>query len=249
MNPIIIANTKTYIDSISKFYSLQEKIWQLLEKNNYKYMVAVPYTFINMVAREEFIGFTVGAQNIDTTENGAHTGSVTTHNIKEAGAKFVILGHSEVRKRGESNEDISKKIIDALKNGLKVVLCVGENKRSEENFTYIKEIVEMVKIPLQLIDKKSAENLIIAYEPVWAIGANKPASPQQVQEIAILIRRTLIEILGIEAAKKIKIIYGGSVDETNAKAFLDNATVDGVLVGRACMNAEKFATLVNTLYK
>lgn len=97
--------------------------------------------------------------------------------------------------------------------------------------------------------KKYSEYITVAYEPVWAIGAPRPASPDQVMEICIVIRRTLSEVFGLDFAKKIKIIYGGSVDDTNAKPFLDESTCDGVLVGRASMDAEKFSGIVNSLYK
>jgi triosephosphate isomerase (TIM) len=250
-SPIIIANTKAYIDSLKNFYTLQENIWQQIKKENYKYYIALPAPLINIIHKENYKGFTVGAQNFDLNNIGPYTSQVTLQNIIEAGAKFVILGHSEVRTFGEADEDINKKIKNALHyNNILTVLCIGEKSREGDvNGEYIEEVKKSLEKCLEKVDKNSLEKLIIAYEPVWAIGGNSAASSYDVQEIVILIRRTLVEKFGIDYAKRVKIIYGGSVDEDNAKSFLENATVDGVLVGRACMQAEKFAKIVNSLYE
>jgi triosephosphate isomerase len=250
--PIIISNTKSYIVNLKDFYKLQNDIWKNLKKENYKYHVAVPSSLITLISRESYKAFTVGAQNYGALENGAHTGCDTVENIKESGAKFVILGHSEVRAGGDTSESISEKVNLALNSNIYAVLCVGEKSRTvqDEKYEdgYIDELIKMLTSSLKGINKNKTDKLIIAYEPVWAIGSNLPASPDVVMQTVVLIRRELAKVFGIEAAKKIKIIYGGSVDEDNAKDYIRNATCDGVLVGRASMNAKVFANIVNNIY-
>jgi triosephosphate isomerase len=267
--PIIIANTKAYINNLKDFYKLQDIVWKKLDKESYRYNVAVPNSLINMVKGEKYKAFAVGSQNFGAVENGAYTGCDTAENVSDAGAEFVILGHSEVRGAGDTDENINDKIKKALYNNLDIVFCVGEKSRAEENkninlenvsgekrnsenkntLDYVEEIRKQIKLGLKMVDKKYTDKITIAYEPVWAIGAARPATTDQVMEICIVIRRTLSEVFGLDFAKKIKIVYGGSVEESNAKAFLNESTCDGVLIGRACMDGEKFSNIVNSLYK
>ncbi len=250
--PIIISNTKTYIKTLKDFYKLQNEIWINLEKENYKYYVAVPSSLISTIKNEEYRAFEVGAQNYTGIENGAHTGSDTLVNILEAGARFIILGHSEVRAAGEDSFTISQKVSTSLSSNIKTVLCVGEKKRNilgdKYESDFATEIIKMLLESLNSVNKNDVHNLVIAYEPVWAIGASIPATPSIVMESVIIIRRELARKFGIDAAKKIKIIYGGSVDETNAVEYIKQATCDGVLVGRASADAKVFAKLINNLY-
>lgn len=250
--PIIISNTKTYIKTLKDFYKLQNEIWNNLEKENYKYYVAVPNSLISTISKEEYKAFETGSQNYVATENGAHTGSDTLVNILEAGAKFVILGHSEVRAAGEDSFVISQKVSSSLSSNIKTVLCVGEKERhilgDKYESDFAAEIIKMLLESLTSVNKNDVHNLIIAYEPVWAIGASIPATPSIVIEAVIIIRRELAKKFGIDAAKKIKIIYGGSVDEINAVDYIKQATCDGVLVGRASTDAKVFAKLINNLY-
>jgi triosephosphate isomerase len=250
--PIIISNTKAYIKSIKDFYKLQNEIWINLEKETYKYYVAVPSSLISLIKREEYKAFDVGAQNYSASENGAHTGTDTLSNVLEAGVEFLILGHSEVRERGESSFEISKKVSESLYSKTKTVLCIGEKERKiisdKHEYTFADEIIKMLNDSLTSVNKNDVHNLVIAYEPVWAIGSNTPATPSIVMEAVIIIRRELSRKFGIDAAKKIKIIYGGSVDDTNAVEYIKGATCDGVLVGRSSTDAKVFAKLINNIY-
>ena len=244
--PLIIANTKAYITSLRDFYKLQDKIWLKLDKENYKYYCAVPSPLISSISKEEYNAIVVGAQNFETVELGAHTGSSTFENILEAGARFVILGHSEVRKNGETDILINEKVKKSLNKKTLTILCLGESERNENN-DYVDIIKDQLKKCLSHIDKNETHNLVVAYEPLWAIGAAISATSEEAQEAIIIIRRTLVDMFGIDNAKKIKVVYGGAVDDNNAKRFITDATADGVLVGRACMDADKFASIVNSL--
>ena len=244
--PLIIANTKSYIANLKSFYKLQDSIWQKLEKENYTYMCAVPSSLIYKIEKEEYRAFTVGAQNFETTENGAFTGANTFENILEAGARFVIVGHSETREMSDNDDLINLKVRKTISNNFTTILCVGEKERVGD-VEYVDFIKNQLKQDLKNIDKNYISKLIIAYEPLWAIGAAKAATSDEAQEAIIIIRRTLVDMFGIDNAKKVKVIYGGSVDADNAKRFVSEATADGVLVGRACMDANKFAGIVNSL--
>ena len=243
--PLIIGNTKSYITSLKDFYKLQDTIWSKLNKESYKYYLAVPSSIISQIKSEQYNAFIVGAQNFEAVENGASTGANTLDNIIEAGANFIIVGHSETRQMSDSDDLINLKIKKSLSKNLMTILCVGEKERG--NFDYSEFIKTQIKKDLHNINKENVDKLVIAYEPLWAIGAAISATSEEAQEAIIIIRRTLVDIFGIDSAKKIKVIYGGSVDECNAKRFVDEATADGVLVGRACMDAEKWGDIVNVL--
>lgn len=246
-NPIIVANLKCYSKNLREIFKLQDDIFQFLKKEKYKYYLALPNVYIKSVADEKYKAVVAGAQNFDVTEQGAHTGGNNLEHVIDAGAEFTILGHSELRKLGESNEKIAEKINIAAKK-ISVVLCIGEEKR-ELGIEYLDEIKKQLLECLVNFEKKNSERLIVAYEPVWAIGRATPARENEVLEAVIEIRRTLLEKFGIENAKKIKVIYGGSVEDKDILKFVTDSTVDGVLVGRASLNAKTFANIINDLYE
>ena len=246
--PLIIGNTKSYITSLKDFYKLQDTIWSKLNKESYKYHLAVPSSIISQIKSEKYNAFVIGAQNFEAVENGASTGANTLDNIIEAGANFIIVGHSETRQMSDSDDLINLKIKKSLSKNLMTILCVGEKSREVgDGFDYSEFIKTQIRKDLHNINKENIDKLVIAYEPLWAVGAAISATSEEAQEAIIIIRRTLVDIFGIDSAKKIKVIYGGSVDECNAKRFVDEATADGVLVGRACMDAEKWSGIVNSL--
>lgn len=278
-NPLIIANTKSYLSSAKHVYHIHDSVWQLLDKEKYSYYLALPSSMIYEVSKEKYKAFKVGGQNVDTMEDGAHTGGTTCAQLSSAGAEFVILGHSEVRARGDTDSAIAYKVAQALGFGLMTVLCIGENSREgnieystgiEKNIKnskidnsdeknrqidketypvdYLDEIKSILTQNLSQIDRRSVDRLVIAYEPVWAIGAVRPASSDQTLEAVIVIRRTLVEMFGLENAKKIRIIYGGSVSDENIAQYVRESGVDGVLVGRASLESKRFANIVNSLY-
>lgn len=246
-NPIIVANLKSYPKNLREIFKLQEDIFQYLEKEKYKYYVAVPDMYVKALHDEQYKSVIPGVQNFDVTEYGAYTGMANLDHIIDAGADFTILGHSEKRKAGETNTKINERINFAAKR-IEVVLCIGEEKR-EAGIEYLEEIKKQLLECVENFEKKNCERLIVAYEPVWAIGRANPAREDEVLEAVIEIRRTLLERFGMENAKKVKVIYGGSVEDKDIKQFVTNSTVDGVLVGRASLQAKVFANIVNSLYE
>ncbi len=189
----------------------------------------------------------LGAQDAFWGDTGAFTGEVSAEMLYGAGARYVILGHSEKRAQGESDSEINKKIKSSLASGLLPILCVGENER-DLNHEYFNLIKAQLKVCLEGISKSLASKIIIAYEPVWAISSTpdrKDATPDDSQEMVIFIRKILFDKFGPDGGR-MRIIYGGSVSEKSAEEFLRNGGVDGLLVGRASLDAKKFGEIVKT---
>lgn len=181
----------------------------------------------------------IGAQNCCEHESGAYTGEISPLALADMGVEFVLVGHSERRTiYGESNEVLNKKLLLALKHGLKVIYCVGETLSERENSETFKVIETQLTVGLQNLPEELAANLMIAYEPVWAIGTGKTASAEQAEEVHAFIRSQL----ALNAEQTI-ILYGGSVKPDNIDSLLDKENIDGALVGGASLKAQDFRAL------
>ena len=206
-----------------------------------------PFTALDAVADAidgRAVGY--GAQDIHWEDAGAFTGAVSGPMIAEIKAEYVLVGHSERRTIfGENEKIVASKIIAAYRNGLKPILCVGENLEEREGGKTARKINMQLKSALRVIAPEDAENLVIAYEPIWAIGSGKAATPQDAQEVCRLIREKVAKIFTPVIARKVRILYGGSVNEKNAASF-NIPGIDGVLVGGASLKAESFAAIVRS---
>lgn len=187
----------------------------------------------------------MGGQDAYFENEGAHTGETSPRALASLGVTHVILGHSERRAGGETDAVVAKKAQLAIKNKLSVILCVGERSRDDAG-AYFGEVNNQLRESLEGFPKTEAKRLIIAYEPIWAIGssATRAALPADFHEMSILIRRNLVEYFGKKIAFTIPILYGGSADERNAEAFLKAGGADGLLVGRASLDPEKFTAII-----
>lgn len=201
--------------------------------------IAPPFTLLHAVHREaEQIG--VGAQDCHHAEGGAHTGDISAAMCADAGAKFVILGHSERRgDHGESDGCVQQKVGVALEAGLRVILCCGESENIRDSGQAIAFVTKQLRASLPSIDD-AAEKLTIAYEPIWAIGTGKTATPEDVSEMHVAIRALMVELFGEEHGCQIRILYGGSVKAENARELLSADEVGGALVGGASLTADSF---------
>ena len=187
----------------------------------------------------------LGAQNMYFETSGAYTGEISADMLKSVGCEYVILGHSERRNIfGETDELINKKIKKAISGGLKAIFCVGELLEERESGVMEEVIERQVDGGLNGIAPDEMSKVIIAYEPVWAIGTGKTASPQQAQEVHALIRKLINEKYGEAISDNIVIQYGGSVKPDNAKELLSQKDIDGALVGGACLKAESFIGII-----
>ena len=200
---------------------------------------------INIILREKEAKIMLGAQNMHYEPKGAFTGEISADMIKSAGGKIVVLGHSERRHIfGEDDEYINKKVASALKNGLIPLLCIGE-LLEERKAGKTEEVIEsQLRRSLKGIEIDDPEKILIAYEPVWAIGTGVTATPEQAQEAQKFVRKVLADMFGQSIADGIRILYGGSVKPDNAEALISQPEVDGLFVGGASLEAESFEKIV-----
>lgn len=187
-----------------------------------------------------------GAQNLFWEEKGAYTGEVSAQMIKALGSTHVLIGHSERRQYfGETNETVNKRVFAALKGSLSPIVCVGETLAEREAEKLEAIVGNQVKAGLANLNAEQMKNITVAYEPVWAIGTGKTASPQQAQEVHAFIRKILKEMFGEKTANETRILYGGSVTPANVKDLMSQEDIDGGLVGGASLKADSFTQLVN----
>lgn len=190
----------------------------------------------------------VAAQNMHFAEDGAYTGEISAGMLKSIGIQTVILGHSERRAYfNESDEDLAMKVDTALANEMQVIFCFGEEFSDRKAGNQEMVVASQIKNALFHLDATAFNNIVLAYEPVWAIGTGETASPQQAQEMHAFIRKTLSEQFGNAIADKISILYGGSVKPNNAKEIFAKPDVDGGLIGGASLIAEDFFAIVNAI--
>ena len=198
---------------------------------------------VNSIVKDSVIK--LAAQNMHFEDSGAFTGEISAEMLKSVGSEYVILGHSERRTIfGETDEMINKKVHQALNNGITPILCCGESLEERENGTAFNVIEGQIKAGLKDLETSNIEKMIIAYEPIWAIGTGKTASPEQAQEVHSFIRKLLVELSNEEIANNITIQYGGSVKPGNAKELLSKPDIDGALVGGACLKADSFRDII-----
>lgn len=216
------------------------------EKINCDVIVCPPYTSLSessSLLKGSIIK--LGAQNMYFEENGAFTGEISASMLKSAGCEYVILGHSERRTIfGETDELINKKIKKALISGLLPIFCVGETLQERESGVTNDVIKRQVTEGLKGISAEDMKKIIVAYEPVWAIGTGKTASPQQAEDVHAFIRGLVKSLYSNEIAEGLVIQYGGSVKPDNAKELLSQNDIDGALVGGACLKSESFIGII-----
>lgn len=209
-------------------------------------VIAPPNIFLRELAASVRKGrITFAAQNAHYEEGGAFTGEISLPQVKDAKTAYVIVGHAERRALGETNEDTRKKVAAALTIGLTPILCIGEAARtaSGEHFVFVKD---QLRVGLSDVPQGKLSKILIAYEPVWAIGASSAMNPHDMHEMSIFIKKTLVEKFG-ESGHNMRVLYGGAVDATNAVDMLRNGDVAGFLVGRASADITKCKELIRAV--
>jgi triosephosphate isomerase len=249
--PIIVGNwkstPKTLDEGIKSIKQLEKKIVSLKIKFPKKaYYVAVPEIFIPSLAPLAKHGY-IGAQTVHGTVLGQITGATTPSQLLSGGAAFTIIGHSEVRARGETQDERIEKVTASLSVKCTTVFCLGEHSRDKEG-KYLEELENDIKHTLENIQRELFSELVVAYEPLWAIGAPEPATAAECFEAVIAIRRALASIGGIDYAKKVHILYGGAVTKDTAKTFLEEGGVDGLLIGRASQDVVSFMDILKAVH-
>lgn len=192
----------------------------------------------------------IGAENCHFKESGAYTGEVSAVMLKEMGVEYVIIGHSERRQYfGETDVTVNLRTLAALAQGLKVIVCVGEMLEQREQGVTAELVAMQTKIALNHVTAEQLKNVVIAYEPVWAIGTGKTATADQAEEVCALIRKTVADLYGADAAEALTVQYGGSMNAKNADELVSKVNVDGGLIGGASLKAEDFSVIVKAASK
>lgn len=244
--PIIAGNWKmhkTILESVSAAIDLKARVAGVSDR---EIVICPVYTALKFVS-DVLVNSNIktGAQNLFWEEKGAFTGEISPSQVKDAGCAYVIIGHSERRQFfHETNETVGKKIQAALKAGLTPIVCVGETLAERESGKTFAVNEKQVRDGLGGLSKEQAKLLVIAYEPVWAIGTGKVATPAQAEEVHIYIRKTFAGIFGQDIADTVRILYGGSVKPDNISELMKQKNIDGGLVGGASMDAESFAKII-----
>ncbi len=226
---------------------LIEKLTPLVKDTDSEVIVCVPYIDLFYVLMQtQGTNIKVGAQNMHWEEKGAYTGEISGDMLSKMGVEYVIIGHSERRAYfAETDETVNKKIKSALSYNLKPIVCVGESLEQRETGVAKEIITKQTELALEGVDSKDLEKIIIAYEPIWAIGTGKTATSEDANESIKWIREKIVEKYGQQVADGVIIQYGGSVKSSNAKELFEMSDIDGGLVGGASLDAEEFAKIVN----
>ena len=192
--------------------------------------------------RETRVG--IGAENCNANASGAYTGEISTEMLVDAGCKYVIIGHSERRAMGETDADVNAKVLAALEAGLIPIMCCGESLEQREADITAEHIAMQIKLGLQGVSEDKIRKVVIAYEPIWAIGTGRTATPEQAQEVCEGIRAVVRKLYSSKNARAISILYGGSMNEKNAFELLAQPDIDGGLIGGASLVPEKFVKII-----
>jgi triosephosphate isomerase (TIM) len=243
---IVIGNWKMY-KTAREAADFIERFSPRIEGCRTQVRLAVPFTSIAAAAdAAKPTRIMIGAQNMNDARDGAFTGEISALMLKEAGASFVILGHSERRHLfHETDEFIRRKVLRALQDDLQPVLCIGEKLNEREEGRTEATLKHQIETALKGLPEKDAVKLIVAYEPVWAIGTGKSATPQIAEAAHAFCRHCLGDLFGKRAAGQISILYGGSVKGDNAKEIVSQKDVDGVLVGGASLDPDQFNAIIS----
>ena len=227
--------------------SFIEELAPLVKGTENEVVLCVPYTnLFYALLTVQGTNIKIGAQNMHFEENGAYTGEVSGEMLKSIGVEYVIIGHSERRQYfNETDETVNKKLKKALTVGLKPIVCVGENLEQRENGTAKDVVTKQTELALKGIKPEEVKKVIIAYEPIWAIGTGKTATKEDANETIEWIREKIQEIYGNDVANSVIIQYGGSVKSSNAKDLFTMADIDGGLIGGSSLDAQEFSKIVN----
>jgi len=245
--PLIVGNWKMNPGTLGKarklFLDVRKEIGR--KKMSTHVAVAPPFPFISEVERlSPSQRISLAAQDVYFEKSGAHTGEVSLSMLKSVGVSSVIVGHSERRAAGESDEEIYRDMQTIFKSSLTAIVCVGEQVRDQHG-NYFGVVEAQLRSAVRDIPKTKLKQLVIAYEPVWAIGTGEHATPEDVHEMKLFIQKIIADQFGRNAIPKIRILYGGSVKKKNAQELLEVGQVDGFLIGGASLKAKEFAAIVH----
>jgi len=247
--PILVANWKNHPKSLAEATSLLNRITR--DRDLYKklsFFIAPPLPYLEKVSSRSGNFLQAAVQDIAPVIQGTHTGLTTPDILKSFGTKLAILGHSERRALGETSEEVAIKVKLALRSGITPLICIGEKSRDQdgEHFEFIQN---ELKLSLSSINKKDAPHIMIAYEPIWAIGksADSAMESSELTQTVLFIKKILTDIFGRRTAEKVPILYGGSVEPANANSLVESNSIKGFLVGHSSLNAKSLKEIGESL--
>lgn len=239
--PIMAGNWKmykTYDEALKFIFDVNDK---LPSKNDVETIIFPPAMLLVSLVKRQGANLEIGAQNMHYAEFGAYTGEISPLMLKSIGCKHVLIGHNERRRYfNETDLDVNKKVISALTYGLVPIICFGETEEQYVHGDTNKIIHEQVESALKGVSNKQMDDIILAYEPIWAVGTGKTATPTIANDKCKLIRTTIAKLYNEDIASKVRILYGGSVTPNNIEYLVLEEDIDGALVGGASLDAEKF---------
>jgi triosephosphate isomerase len=249
--PLIAGNWKMNLDHLQSIAFVQKLAWTLKDANHdfgadgAEVVVFPPFTDLRSVQTliaADKLDVRFGGQDLSEHESGAYTGEISGAFLSALDCRYVLVGHSERRTmHGETDEQLSRKVAAAIKHGLVPVLCVGET--AEDLELHGPSAVPVAQLKAGLAGISGSSEIVVAYEPVWAIGSGKAATPEQAEQVASRLRETLAEVLGEDAAAATRILYGGSVKSANIASLMREPNIDGALVGGASLDVAEFAAI------
>ena len=245
--PLIAGNWKMYKtvpEAVQAATQLKELVSDI---DDVDVMIAPPFTALYPVSEAlKGSSIAIGAQNMFWENEGAYTGEISSGMLLSAGCRYLIIGHSERREYfRESNDDVNQKVAAALAAGLNPVMCIGESEKQREAGQTFSVLDKQLKMGLKSQFADALESLVIAYEPIWAIGTGKTATSEQAQEVHHFLRNQVAQIFGESLAGNLRILYGGSVKPQNAAELMEMPDIDGALVGGASLDPETFSRIVH----
>jgi triosephosphate isomerase len=245
---LVIGNWKMNPDTFDAAKSIAKKTRSFSRRlSQTEVVVCPPFPFIAAAkVRMQPSAFHIGAQSASVDEGGAHTGDVSAAMLASLGVEYVIAGHSEERAAGDTDETVSRRIRRILEAGLTAVVCVGEKSR-EESGSHLGFLKSQIQATFAGVPADKARRIVLAYEPVWAIGAKEPMNPDQIYEMSIFVKKVFADAFGSDAGHKVRVLYGGSVNFRNAADIMKTGKVDGLLVGRESVNMPGFLELLRSV--
>jgi len=246
MKPLIVANWKCNPLTLKEGEELVKEIEEGIDGfNSAEVVICPPFVFLPFLIQRSDLPF--GAQNCFSKDKGPFTGEISVNMLEEIGVKYVIVGHSERRNTfKETSEEINLKLLRALDSSITPILCIGESREERKNGKTFNVLTEQLEKCLLGVSKDNSSKIVLAYEPVWAIGTGESANVSDIGEVRVFIREFLSNKFGKENCEKIRILYGGSVDSNNIHSFITEARMNGALVGGASLKAGEFLKLIKT---
>jgi triosephosphate isomerase len=243
---LIISNWKMNVDAWKDALGLAQKTLAVAKRLKRTEVVVCPSFPHIIAAQAKAKMYHLGAQSASVFENGSHTGDVSAKQLAALGVEYVLAGHSEQRQSGDTDVIVSKRIQQIISAGLTAVVCCGDLVRSEDG-AHLEFVKTQLKATLAGVPAEKIDQIVLAYEPVWAIGATAAMEADQVYEMTLFVRKTFAELFGADAGHKVQVLYGGSVKADNAAAIMAVGKVDGLLVGRESVNIQGFTDLLKAV--